>query len=300
MSGSLLERGRLDDGTPVVIKHVAAARDWIMQATGDTGRISGLWAEGVFDRIPAGIDHTMLDVRAEPDGAVVVMRDRSAAMFTESSQLRAAHQSILHAAALIHRSLADAPRTQLCALADLYAFLSPQRCAAFAADHDVPREAVEGWTRLHDLVPVEISDAVQWVHADPGRLANPLLERHCAFVHGDMKMANMGAAGDTVVLVDWGTLTTWAPPAVEYAWYMAVNGAALDLPLDHVLDDVRQTDAGDDDVALRLALVGGLCQLGWAKALGATADDPATRQRERDGLEWWVAQTLKALDAWIP
>jgi hypothetical protein len=48
MSGSQLERGRLDDGTSIVIKRVDANADWIMQATGDEGRIATLWSEGIF------------------------------------------------------------------------------------------------------------------------------------------------------------------------------------------------------------------------------------------------------------
>ena len=61
-----------------------------------------------------------------------------------------------------------------------------------------------------------------------------------------------------LVVVDWGTLTAWAPAAVDYAWYIAVNSAAVGLPLDVILDSVRATDAGSDEVALQLALVGAL------------------------------------------
>ena len=295
MSGAQIERGWLDDGSVVIIKYADANADWIMRATGDTGRVAALWDEGVFDRVPRAIEHAMLDVRREPGGAVIVMKDMSAAMFTDGAQLRASHHRVLDAARAIHDVVPLPPRAPLCALRDVYAFLSPQVCAAFAADNDVPRDALEGWSRFADVVPRDVSDAVSAVHADPDRLADALLARRCALLHGDLKMANLGADGGRIVIVDWGTLTTWAPPAVEYAWYIAVNSAAIGATLDSLLDDVRQTDAGDDEPAVRLALLGALAQLGWAKALGATSDDARTRERELDGLAWWTAQVRKTL-----
>ena len=295
MSGSSLERGWLDDGSAVIVKHVDARRDWLAQATGDDGRIAGMWAEGIFDRLPPSINHAMLDVRRTDNGAIVVMADVSDALFTSDAQLRAAHQRVLQAAAAIHRAVDERPRTQLCELRSHYAFLSPQVCARFAATDDVPRQALEGWPRFHEIVPRDVSELVASVHADPDRVAAPLLERPCTLVHGDLKMSNLGADDAHVVVVDWGTLTSWAPPAVDYAWHIAVNSAAVGLPLDDLLNSVRATDAGSDDVALHLALVGALAQLGWAKALGATSDDEQTRRRERDGLAWWTAQVRETL-----
>jgi hypothetical protein len=56
----------------------------------------------------------------------------------------------------------------------------------------------------------------------------------------------------------------------------------------------------EDRDALPLALLGALLQLGWEKALGATSDDPATRERERAGLAWWCARAREALEEWSP
>lgn len=87
---------------------------------------------------------------------------------------------------------------------------------------------------------------------------------------------------------------------MEYAWYLAVNGTALAREHDDLLQDVRTADAGTDEAALRLALIGGLVQLGWAKARGATADDEKTRQRELAGLAWWTAEVRRSLEMWSP
>jgi hypothetical protein len=295
MSGSSLERAWLADGSTVIIKHVDPRFDWITQATGDDGRVAGLWEAGVFDRVPPSIEHAMLDVRRTPDGAIVVMKDMSTSLFDGEPGLRAAHTRVLRAATDLHNAFDEPPPAPLCTLRDLFALLSPQSAARFAAEHAVPRQAVEGWSRFHQIVPRDVSEAIAAVHENPDRLADALLSRRCTLVHGDLKMANLGVTVDRVVIVDWGTTTLWAPPAIDYAWYMAVNSAAVGLPPDRLLDDIRGTDAGADEPALRLALVGALTELGWAKALGATDNDEQIRRRERDGLAWWTAQVRNAL-----
>jgi hypothetical protein len=105
-----------------------------------------------------------------------------------------------------------------------------------------------------------------------------------------------------VVMLDWGTQTGWAPPAVEGAWYLAINWSRIDASREQVLDDFR-TAEGDrhDEDALRLALLGGLAQLGWDKALHASGHpDPAVRAREADDLAWWTARARDALEVWSP
>jgi hypothetical protein len=297
-SGAALERGWLDDGSVVVIKHADARQDWIMQATGDDGRIAALWADEVFQRVPSSIDHAMLDVQREPGGAVVVMKDMSAQLFSDATPLRSSHHRVLRAAAELHTAFLDVPVAHLCPLPAYYTFLSPAVCGRFATDHEVPRLVVEGWARFHELVAADVADAIAAIHADPGPLVDALLARPSTLVHGDLKLANLGVDRERVVMLDWGTLSTWAPPAVDFAWYLAINAAAIGRDHADLLDDIRAATNEPDDLALHLALVGGLAQLGWEKALGATSDDPPTAQRERAGLAWWAAEARKALDLW--
>jgi len=298
-SGAQLERGWLDDGSTVIIKHADARQDWIMQATGDDGRVAGLWVEGVFGRLPAVIDHAMLDVQRAPGGAVVVMRDVSDLLLSAERPARANHLRVLSAAAQMHVTCADLGLTGLCPLSAYYTFLSPAVCERFAAEHDVPRLALEGWSRFHDLVADDVAGAVGALHADPGPLVEALRARPSTLVHGDLKVANLGVDHDRVVMLDWGTLTTWAPPAVDFAWYLAINAAAVGSEHDQLFADVRAHGDGDEAV-LHLALLGALLQLGWEKALGATSDDAETRHRERAGLAWWTARVRQALDLWSP
>jgi hypothetical protein len=71
-SGSRLESVVLDNGDRLVVKHVAPAGDWIMRGTHDEGRAAALWLDGVLDRVPAVIDHTVLGAEAT---SRVVARD---------------------------------------------------------------------------------------------------------------------------------------------------------------------------------------------------------------------------------
>ncbi len=297
-SGSQLDRGWLDDGTVVVIKHADTARDWIMQATGDDGRIATLWADGVFATLPASIEHGMLAVERAAGGATVVMRDLAPALDVRAARLAVLHERVLHVAAELHTACAAVQPAQLCPLDAYYTFLSPAVCERFAADHLIPRLAIDGWTRFHDLVPHDVAAAIAAIHADPALLTTPLLAQPSTLVHGDLKLANLGLDGTRLVVLDWGTLTTCAPPVVDYAWYLAINAAGLGADHDRLLDHIRAVEPPGDEVALRLALLGALAQLGWEKALGATSDDAATRQREREGLAWWVRQARQTLDSW--
>ena len=63
-TGATFERAVLGDGTPVVIKHVTPA-DWAMVVSGGVSHLDRLWRAGVFSRVPASIDHTMIAI--EPD-----------------------------------------------------------------------------------------------------------------------------------------------------------------------------------------------------------------------------------------
>lgn len=294
-SGSALERGWLDDGSTIVIKHADARQDWIMQATRDAGRIAALWADGFFDQVPTGIDHTTIEARPGPGGAIAAMRDVSMHLFNDAAPSAADRRTVLAATANMHVALATLNTASLCALADYLAFLSPSVCERFAADHEVPRLALEGWARFRDVVDEDVVAIIDSVHRNPSELAAALLERPSTVVHGDLKFANLGTDGDRAVLIDWGTLTSWAPPAVDYAWYLAINTAATGCSFDEIRDEIRAVQgAAFDATAESLALVGALAQLGWEKALGATSDDPVARRRERAGLKWWSAAVRSA------
>jgi hypothetical protein len=300
-SGARLEQVQLEDGQRLVVKHVDPGSDWIARATGDISRVFSLWSYGVFDRVPGVIDHAVLAVEpAGRHGSRVVMRDVSADLFADGRRLsRADSRRILAAAAQLHAAFRWRSRPEgLTPLAELYRFLSPSVAAHFARDAAVPALAVRGWERFADLVPEDVAAAVARLHDHPETLARLLTRRPCTLVHGDLKLANLGFHDGRVVVLDWGGLTTWAPAAVDFAWFLAINAASIDATHDDLLADIRAAGGADhDENALRLALLGALGQLGWEKALGATdSRDERVCQRERAGLAWWSARVHEAIE----
>jgi len=110
-SGSQMERWWLDDGRSVVAKHVDARDDWIMQATGDDGRVVALWAEGFFQRLPPEIAHGILEVATSERGSILVMEDLTGSVFADPAALVPAQRAVLRAAAGIHGSSREPPTT---------------------------------------------------------------------------------------------------------------------------------------------------------------------------------------------
>jgi hypothetical protein len=301
-SGSRLESVVLANGDRLVVKHVVPAGDWIMRGTHDEGRAAALWLDGVLDRVPAVIDHTVLGAEATEHGWLLVMRDVAETFVPEGVTVsRADSRRILDAAAALHLAFRGQWEDGGCPLADRYAFLSP------TVPHREPSAGVpaligRGWERFADVVPSPVAEAVAAIHADPTLLASALDAFEATLIHGDLKFGNIGLTTDRVVLVDWGPQCGMAPPAVEFAWYLALNATRLDATRDEVLDDVRAASGPfHDDAALRLALLGGLVQLGWDKALGSCDHpDPAVRERETADLGWWVGRAQEALEHWAP
>ena len=301
-SGSRVERVTLADGRHFIVKHVSLAWDWIMRALHDTERIATLVRSGLLERVPVAIEHAVVAVEPEGDGWAVIMRDVSATLVRNGERLsRARSRQVLAAAAALHHAFREEPPLELCPLADRYTFLSPATAARERGSGDqVPRLIDRGWERFAELAPADVAEAVSAVQRRPERLAGALALHPMTLIHGDLKLGNLGFFQDRVVMLDWGTQTGWAPPAVEWAWYLAINASRIDATREQVLDDARAV-AGDhhDEAALRLALLGGLVQLGWDKALQATEDpDPERRAWETDDLAWWFRQARLALDAW--
>jgi hypothetical protein len=175
------------------------------------------------------------------------------------------------------------------------------RREAAGAD-EVPGLIGRGWERFAELAPDEVAGPVLAIGERPESFAAALSRFPSTLIQGDLKLGNLGFSGDRVVLLDWGTQTGWAPPAVEVAWYLAVNWSRIDATREQVLDDFRAAEGERyDEDALRLALLGGLVQLGWDKALHASGHpDPAVRAREAADLAWWTGRARDALAVWSP
>jgi len=303
-SGSLLERVVLAGGEALVVKHVRDGGDWIMRASHDHGRAAELWSSGVLARVPEVIDHAVLGAEEVAGGWVVIMRDVSAALVPDTAWIsRGDSRRVLEAAAALHAAFAGGPPLELCPLADRYAFLSPATARREAGGADeVPALIGRGWERFAEVVPADVAEPVLAVLERPEVLATALSGFGSTLVQGDLKLGNLGFTADRVVMLDWGTQTGWAPPGVEVAWYLAINWSRIDATREQVLEDFRAAEGERHDPdALRLALLGGLVQLGWDKALHASGHpDPAIRAREAADLAWWTERARDALAVWSP
>jgi hypothetical protein len=299
-TGSRLERVTTADGRVFVVKTEEPQTNWLMQATGDDGRLVRLWASGTLARLPPEIDCAIEIVEPTLTGWRVVMRDVSAALIPDGTVLtRGQSLRLLRAISSLHDALAGVAVDGLCPLLDRFTFLSPATARQVPA-HLLRDPILTGWERFGDLVPDDVGQAVLKLLDRPEPLASALAAYPASLLHGDLKVANLGFAGDRVVVLDWGSVTGLGPRATDHAWYVAINGAAVAATLDELVADIAALLGPDDRAALPLALLGALVQLGWEKALGATSDDPSIKAREEDGLRWWRARAADALDQWSP
>jgi hypothetical protein len=88
------------------------------------------------------------------------------------------------------------------------------------------------------------------------------------------------------VLLDWAVVGT-APPAVDLAWYLAVNSARLPVSREETIETYLRhlREALGDRLQLSwwepqldLALLGAFVQLGWPKIFGALRGAPGVRE----------------------
>jgi thiamine kinase-like enzyme len=159
----------------------------------------------------------------------------------------------------------------------------------------LPDLVLRGWDLFASHAPADVAEVVLAVLADPQLLARPLAARPMTLIHGDLSLANIAVERDQMTLLDWG-LAAIAPPAVELASFLIDHISQVDASHEQIIGDFQE-ESGDlaDPVALKLALLAGLVELGWHKALNATAHpDPAFQAAERKDLEWWFQRAREA------
>jgi hypothetical protein len=300
-SGASLDRARLADGTPVVVKRVRPEDDITMIITNDTvGREYVLWHEGVLDELPPGVRHCILAGWHDDGTTTLIMRDLGDAMLGWNRVLtRSECRRVIDAATAVHDAFRDRPpHPALCRLDDRVAIMRPSFFLGPAAGSDLAAPVIAGWERFADLVPADVAGAVFRLHDDPAPLVSALASRPCSLQHGDLWFVNVALASDAVVLIDWG-LASWAPPALEFTMFLVGAMSNVEATREQVIADFRSA-CGDhyDDVGLSLSYLATLCDFGWNKALDAADhDDPAKRATEAAELEWWVARARETLDA---
>lgn len=298
LSGAPFERAEL--GTErYVIKYLGHDLDWLMRAFGDgaDGREPYaliLWRHGILDALPPELDPVIVGMAYDPaTGRVAqVMRDISSTLVPADDTVvpLAQHRRFLDHMATMHAAFwGFTDRYQLLSLVRRYGFAHPDVSAreAAAGQHDpIPTMFPGGWAAVAQLAPEAARLALQ-LSADATPLGNALAATPATLVHGDWKYGNLGSTSDgRTVLLDWAAPGE-AGPAVDLAWYLAVNCDRLPESKEDTIvafrDRLRERgvdSTGWWDRQLELALLGAFVQLGWSKP-----GNPAE-------LHWWVDRVL--------
>jgi hypothetical protein len=304
-SGNPIERVTLVDGRTLVLKRVSPEWDWLSRATKDDGRIATMWEDGLFDRMPASIDHATVAVERDKSGWSVFMRDVSHTLLSEDVRYdRTSVRRLLKTVSELHVAFWDQHHPNLCSIEDRYGMLSPQT-GQRETELGSPAGSLilRSWDVFYEYAPREIAEVITVLADDPKPIADELRMCTQTLIHGDLRLGNAGFDDDRLVLLDWGDRTGVAPPAVELAWFIGFDVQRLQITADDVVAEFRELYADRfDQRALHLSLIGGLVHLGahlGLKILSA-GDDAKGRAEARAELWWWSKNVARALETWSP
>jgi aminoglycoside phosphotransferase (APT) family kinase protein len=300
-SGDALVRVEMSDGQRLIAKRTVPGNGWIAVHTGDRGREAALVAEGWSARIPAALDHTLVDAERAGDAWWILMRDVSAALWPpEGTIAREDSARVLAAANEMWTAFWGVPVPPAVSLARRLDLLSPAVAERERAGLDLlPNQIEAAWEAFATVVPGDVADPVLALLARPEPLADWLSARGSTLLHGDLRDEHLGLDGPRVVLIDWG-IATQGHPVVDLTWYLAHCAWRIDATRDEIVDDFRRARGQDDDPeALAVGLLSGLVQYGWILGHSAVVHpDPAERAWAREELAWWVPRARRALEAW--
>jgi hypothetical protein len=313
-TGATLERlvlpGTLEGAVRYVVKRLQPRGDWIGRATNDERmREYRLATDGIYPALPSGISTANAGAVELPNGAALIMYDVAPALVPPGDAPISEEQLTrsLEALARLHSTFYSFPARLmaglgLCTPASWLTVLAPataEREAATTPRDPVTPHILPGWDAFARLAP-DAWAVVGPLLADPMPLVRGLRACPDTLVHGDAKLGNLGFTGEQVILLDW-SLTLRAPGAIDLGWYLAVNSARLPVPREAAIETYRaaRVEAGrlpssgeQWERELALSLLAGTVRLGWAKALGASSDDPATSAREQAELAYWSSAAL--------
>jgi phosphotransferase family enzyme len=296
-SGVLFER-LVVDGERLVVKHLHVDDDWIMRATGDVRcRPWLVWRSGLLDRLPASIDHAVVDVCTDLGrngwGVAIVMRDVSPWLVPEGDDLVDPEQEarLLDHMAELHAAFWGwTDDVGLQPPANRYCYFS-SHLTAIEQTAPVPAIAGQGWARFPEAAP-SVADEVLALRDAPWPLVAALGGLPQTFLHGDWKLGNLGSHPDgRTILLDWATPGAGSCLS-ELCWWLALNTRRLPSGKDANIELYRSSleRHGIDtsswwDRGLDLALLGALVQFGWEKAF----EGPGAE------LDWWVDRAKAGL-----
>jgi hypothetical protein len=300
-SGARIEHVRLADGRSLILKTATAADDVTVSLSGGIPREQRLWESGALDRLEGPVGHAILDIWDDGDATVTLMRDLGDSVPGWSRVLsRQEVRRILEAMTSVHATFEGDLPADLCPLETRLGALSPRVMAEHVGQHALADVIVHGWERFADVTPSDLLDEVRRLHADPAPLASAMRDGAMTLLHADLWLVNLALTPERVVFLDWA-IATEGPPALDLSIFLTGSAANVEPTREEVIAEFRTLSPQTDERAIDLALLQGLLEMGWNKALDMTEnDDPSVRERERADLEWWQARASETLDrGWL-
>lgn len=299
-----------------VLKRISREWDWIMRATGDDrGRAVVAWTSGLLNRLPHETTSEVVACALDGDGWAVLLCDIGEFLIPTGDAPISAdeHARFLQAMAALHAEfwgqagLAD-PALGFCSLTQRYSEFTPAVSLAEAGGSaPIPPVIGQGWDAALRLLEPRVATGIERLLDDPKLLEAALGRFPQTVVHGDWKLGNLGLKPGVngewgAILLDWAVVGP-APPAVDLAWYLAVNCDRIPTSKEATIGRYRELLSGRLNETLDawwepqlgLALLGGFVQLGWAKSLGIGSEDKETAERARAEFDWWAERLPSGL-----
>ncbi len=294
-SGALIERVVLENGRRLIVKRSRASDDLTVSLTGGIQRELALWGSGVLDLLPAGVGHAIVDGYQEGETAITVMRDLGDNVPGWNRILAPPEVvRILDAITAIHAAYAGRVPGAAATLEQRVGLLSPSRLGALAGS-ELGRDVARGWSRFAQLVDRKVADEVAALLVDPSPLIAVLRRASPTLIHADLWLVNLALLPDEVVLLDWA-VATHGPAALDLAFFLTGSLAHLTATPEEVIAAFRARSPETDDRTMAAALLAGLLDAGWNKALDASDHpDAGVRARQAAELAWWVERAHEGL-----
>ena len=300
---TLLERA----GERFVLKRLPPGGGWIGEATRDGPIPREAWFAVAGPSLPDAVVAPYLGAGVTPDGSVgIVMPDLSATLLPWDRPIgRDAVDRVLAAVAALHTAAgpnraANPDGAWSCPVRERVTLISRRSLERSGAAGDAVGDRIlPGWDAWDRRATQPARQLVASLDADPAPLVRALGSLPSTFLHGDLKLANVGIRPDGAIeLVDWQMVMA-GPVAIELGWLLVSNVAALPLDPVGVLERYREArrDGGgvEWDRQVDLAWIVGLMLRGWRKGLDAEAGlTLASGVAAADDLAAWCDRAVDA------
>ncbi len=291
-SGANLSRLRRRDGESFVLKRMSIDRDWIMRATNDVACREAELAAAA-PALPSSVRVPSLGAARDSNEFALLMRDIESDLVPDDLRTISEQQldRILSAMAHLHAASPPSSGVTWCGLRERLMLLTPATARiAEAFGAPVARDIASGWELFRRHASYDTVALIDHLFVDPAPLVHALSGLPTAWLHGDLKLDNIGLDADgRIWLIDWA-MTLVAPAAVDLDWFLAINSFRSPVALDEVM--ARYAAAAQMPPSLRerhdaLTVLCGLLLRGWRKALDAEAGEP-------NELRWWCDRANEA------